>query len=168
MLRKLVIAIATKALLATTNVLLFAIKDSSNITRALFVIAKLFNRILFIFLLTIETILFFTKVESLDITKVTFVIGTKLILVIIKIITIDKLSSLRINIDLYLINNLIYYVKNDKTRLCISRNTKSIVIRATHNDYFYANYYRIHVKLNNTIYIYKLSRKLIIYIRHCF
>lgn len=157
MLRKLVIAIVTKALFTTTNVLFFTIKDSSNITRGLLVVVELFDYILSISFLATKTILFLTKAKSLNMTKVTFVTRTKLILVIIKIITIDKLLSLRIDINFCLINNLIYYVKNNRTRLCISRNIKSIVIRATHNNCFYASYYKVYVKLSNTIYIYKLS-----------
>ena len=43
---------------------------------------------------------------------------------------------------------------------------KKIILKITHDNNNYAKYYRAYVKLSETIYIHKLLRKLIIYIRH--
>lgn len=124
-----------------------------KITKALFainVLSTIAKTITKAHLLVIETL-------SLVIAKTRFVIEIQLNLFLL---------LRRININFYLINDFIYYVKNDKTRLYISCNIKNIIIRAMHNNCFYASYYKVYVRLSNTIYIYKLSRKLIIYIRH--
>lgn len=153
MLRKFVVAITTKASSTTTNVLFSTIKDLSKITKASSTIIESSSFIAFIFLVAIKTTSSLTK--------------AKLISIDIEITINKSLSSLYTSIDFYLINNLIYHIKSNKTQLCISRNTKSTMIKTTHNDYFHANHYRVYVKLNDIIYIYKLFRKLIIYIRHC-
>ena len=41
---------------------------------------------------------------------------------------------------------------------------KKIILKATHDDCNYAKHHRAYAKLSKTIYIYKLSKKLIIYI----
>lgn len=104
----------------------------------------------------IKAYLLIIEALSLVIVKTRFVVKVQLNLFLL---------SRRIDIDFCLIDNLIYYVKNNKTRLYIFCNTKSTIIRATHNNCFYASYYKVYVKLSNTIYIYKLSRKFIIYIQ---
>jgi len=144
MLYKLIIVVAIKvsSIIIKTIEALFAINVLSTIAKAI-----------------TRTHLLVIKALSLVIAKTKFIVEAQLNLFLL---------SRRINIDFCLINNLIYYVKNSKTRLYISRNIKSTIRRATHNDCFHASYYRIYVKLSNTIYIYKLSRKLIIYIRYYF
>jgi hypothetical protein len=144
MLYKLIIVVAIKvsSIIIKTIEALFAINVLSTIAKAI-----------------TRTHLLVIKALSLVIAKTKFIVEAQLNLFLL---------SRRINIDFCLINNLIYYVKNSKTRLYISRNIKSTIRRATHNDCFQASYYRIYVKLSNTIYIYKLSRKLIIYIRYYF
>ncbi len=143
MLRKIIIVVAIEV----SSTIVKATKESFAIN-ILFTIAKAITR----------AHLFIIEASSLVIVKARFVIKVQLDLFLL---------SRRIDIDFCLINDLIYYVKNNKTRLCIFRNIKSTMIRATHNDCFHASYYRVYVKLSDTIYIYKLSRKLIIYIRHC-
>ena len=64
-------------------------------------------------------------------------------------------------------NELIYHVKNDKKRLYISTSMKKMMLKTAHDDCNHAKHHRAYVKLSKTIYIHKLSRKLIIYIRHC-
>ena len=63
-------------------------------------------------------------------------------------------------------NELIYHVKNNKKKLCILILMKKVILKAAHDDCNYAKYYRIYIKLLKTTYIHKLSKKLIIYIRH--
>lgn len=142
MLCKLIIVVAIKvsSIIIKTIEALFAINILSTIAKAI-----------------IRTHLLVIKALFLVIAKTKFIVEAQLNLFLL---------SRRIDIDFCLINNLIYYVKNSKTHLCISCNIKSTIIRATHNDCFHTSYYRIYVKLSNTIYIYKLSRKLIIYIRY--
>ena len=41
------------------------------------------------------------------------------------------------------------------------------MLKATHDDCNYAKHHRAYVKLLKTMYIHKLLKKLIIYIRHC-
>ena len=41
------------------------------------------------------------------------------------------------------------------------------MLKIIYNDCNYAEYHRAYIKLLKTMYIYKLSRKLIIYIQHC-
>ena len=64
-------------------------------------------------------------------------------------------------------NRLIYYIKNNKKRLCILILMKKIMLKTTHDDCNYVKHYYTYVKLSKTIYIYKLSRQLIIYIQYC-
>lgn len=186
MLQKLFIAIAIKAIsiviesFSSTLSLSSITKIASFLTKALsrFTIkAKSILQKLFI-AIAIEAISIaielFNSISSLSsmttkivssLTKVSFrfIIKAKSISIIV-----DKfLLALRTNIDFYLMKELIYYIKNDRTRLCISRNIKSIVMKATHDDYFHANHHKVYVKLSDSIYIHKLFKKLIIYIRHC-
>lgn len=142
MLRKLIIVVAIKvsSTIVKTIEILFAINILSTIAKA---ITKAY--------LSIIEVLF------LVIVKAKFVIEAQL----------DLFLLLRhIDIDFCLIDNLIYYIKNSKTPLCISCNTKSTIIRAAHNNYFYTSYYKVYIRLSNTIYIYKLFQKLIIYIQY--
>ena len=64
-------------------------------------------------------------------------------------------------------DELIYHVKNDKKKLCISTSMKKMMLKVMYDDCNYAKHHRAYVKLSKTIYIHKLLKKLIIYIRHC-
>ena len=79
-----------------------------------------------------------------------------------------KLNSIYIasRIDFQLINKLIYHVKDDRSRLCISKSCVYNVLKIAHDDNFHVDYHRAYVKLSS-IFIRKLSRKLTIYIKHC-
>ena len=78
------------------------------------------------------------------------------------------LSRSLIDIDFSLKNDLIYHVKNEKKRLCILKNIEANVIKAIHDDCFHVSHHCAYVRLFEIVYVHKLSRKLIIYIRHCF
>ena len=71
------------------------------------------------------------------------------------------------NIDFCLKEGLIYHVKNDKKRLCISQNAKVDVLKTAHDNCFHVDHHRVYARLSDFVYVHKLSRKLIIYIRHC-
>ena len=42
-----------------------------------------------------------------------------------------------------------------------------MILKITYDDYNHAEHYCAYVKLSKIMYIYKLSKKLIIYILHC-
>ena len=67
-------------------------------------------------------------------------------------------------INFALRNKLIYYIKNDKEILCILASIEKIILKIIYDDCNYADYYCVYIKLSETIYIHKLSRKLITYI----
>ena len=79
-----------------------------------------------------------------------------------------------IDIDFRLINDLIYYLfeynnkKSKKSRLYILFNVIHDVFKLIHDDCFYVEHYCVYTRLIEFVYIHKLSRKLIIYIRHYF
>ena len=79
--------------------------------------------------------------------------------------TSNKFVHTRVNFVLQ--NELIYHVKNDKERLCISTLMKKIMLKTTYDDCNYAKHHRAYIRLSETMYIHKLLKKLIIYIRHC-
>ena len=89
----------------------------------------------------------------------------KLVASIKKKSTSNKFIHTKMNFVLQ--NELIYHVKNDKKRLCILTSMKKIMLKTAHDNYNHAKHHRAYVKLSETIYIHKLLRKLIIYIRHC-
>ena len=96
---------------------------------------------------------------------------------IISIKTILKISifnNYRIDINFRLIDDFIYYLfeynnkKSKKSRLCILFNVIHDVFKLIYNDCFHVEHYRVYARLIEFVYIHKLSRKLIIYIRHYF
>ena len=76
-------------------------------------------------------------------------------------------TYLKFEIDFQLINDLLYHVKKNYFKLCISKNSIHDVLKLIHDDNSHVDYHKAHVKLN-VVYIRKLSRKLILYIKHCF
>ena len=64
-------------------------------------------------------------------------------------------------------DGLIYHVRDDKKRLCISASMKKMMLKAAHDDCNHAKHHRAYARLSETVYIHKLSKKLTIYIRHC-
>ena len=98
----------------------------------------------------------------------------KQIILIKMILKTSIFNNYRIDIDFRFIDDLIYYLleynskKSKKSRLCISFNVIHDVFKLTHDDCFYIEHYRVYAKLIEFVYIHKLSRKLIIYIRYYF
>ena len=82
-------------------------------------------------------------------------------------------SNHRNDIDFRFIDDLIYYLleyDNEliKSRLCISFNAIHDVFKLIHDNCFHVEHYRVYAKLIEFVYIHKLFKQLIIYIRHCF
>jgi NAD-dependent dihydropyrimidine dehydrogenase PreA subunit len=71
------------------------------------------------------------------------------------------------DIDFSLKNDLIYLIKDDKFRLCISRNCEQNVFKITHDENFHAEQHRAYEKLIKNVFISRMSRKLHLYIKHC-
>ena len=80
--------------------------------------------------------------------------------------SVSDSAYLTSEIDFQLIDDLIYYVKNDQFRLCISKNCIHDVLKLAHDDNFHVDHHRAYDRLK-TIYIRRLFRRLINYIRHC-
>ena len=85
----------------------------------------------------------------------------------------NDVSQLKLNlvyiasrIDFQLINKLIYHVKDDRSKLYILKSCVHNVLKIAHDDNSHVDYYRVYIKLS-LIFIRKLSRKLIIYIKYC-
>ena len=89
----------------------------------------------------------------------------KLVASIKKKNTSNKLIYTKMNFVLQ--NELIYHIKNNKKRLCILTLMKKIMLKITYDNCNYAKHHRVYIKLSKTMYIHKLLKKLIIYIRHC-
>ena len=75
-------------------------------------------------------------------------------------------KSSNIDIDFILKNDLIYHVKNNK-RLCISASCKRAVFELTHDENNHAEYHRVYQQLIITIFMFKLSKKIRQYVKHC-
>ena len=89
----------------------------------------------------------------------------KLVASIKKKNTLNKFIYTKINFVLQ--NELIYHIKNNKKKLCISTLMKKMMLKIMHDNCNHAEHHRAYVKLSEMIYIYKLLKKLITYIRHC-
>ena len=72
------------------------------------------------------------------------------------------------NINFKFIDNLIYHCKNENNRLCIFNNCVQKILQIIHDDCVYVNYYRTYVKFVDLIYIKRLFKQLIIYLKYCF
>ena len=85
---------------------------------------------------------------------------------------VDKLklnsTYVEFEINFAFVDFFIYHIKNDNVRLCVSKNCVQNVLRITHNENYHAKHHRTYARLMKTIYIRKFSKRLIIYIRHCF
>ena len=72
------------------------------------------------------------------------------------------------DIDFRLIDDLIYYVKdNNSSRLCVFVNSEQNVMKLTHDKNSHVEHHRIYARIVKFVYIRHLSRKLIVYIKHC-
>ena len=72
------------------------------------------------------------------------------------------------DIDFRLIDDLIYYVKdNNSSRLCVFVNFEQNVMKLIHDENSHVEHHRIYARIVKFVYIRYLSRKLIVYIKHC-
>ncbi len=70
-------------------------------------------------------------------------------------------------IDFALKNDLIFHIKNDKKRLCISFICETDIFELAHDQNNHSDHHRVYFKLIDQIYILKLFRKIRLYIKHC-
>ena len=80
--------------------------------------------------------------------------------------TSETEKSSNIEIDFILKDDLIYHVKNNK-RLCISASCERAVFELTHDENNHAGYHRVYQQLIVTVFMFKLSRKIRQYVKHC-
>ena len=80
---------------------------------------------------------------------------------------IFKTKKIVTNINFQLHDELIYHVKKNIFRLCISSNCEQNVFQLAHDDCFHAKHHRVYARLIEFVYVHKLFKKLITYIRHC-
>ena len=81
-----------------------------------------------------------------------------------------KLDSIYVtsNINFKFIDDLIYYCKNESSRLCIFNNCVQNILQMIHDDCVHVEYHRTYVKFVDLIYIKKFFRQLTTYLKHCF
>ena len=77
-------------------------------------------------------------------------------------------KKIRININFKLIDDLIYYIKNDTRRLYFFVTIKKKVFRLTYDENAHFNIHRCYNRIMKTFYIFKLSKKIRRYIEHYF
>ena len=92
-----------------------------------------------------------------------------LLLTLRKLVVLTKKESesskfIYTEMNFVLRNELIYHIKNNRERLCISSLIEKIILKVTYDDCNHADYHRVSVKLLKIIYIHKLLKKLITYI----
>lgn len=73
---------------------------------------------------------------------------------------IKKNSSKTIEIDFVIKNELIYYIKNKRQKLCISINCEKIVFKLIYDANNHAKHHRIYQKLLNAVYMSQILRKI--------
>ena len=91
------------------------------------------------------------------------------------VLQIDRqASNRRTDIDFQLIDELIYHIheSNDyefeQSKLCIFEICQQNVFKIAHNDNFHVEHHRVYRRLMKTVYMSTMSRKLRMYLRHCF
>ena len=62
---------------------------------------------------------------------------------------------------------MIYYIKQLNARFCVSTNCIKNIFKIIHDLNVYAKYHKTYVRLIDIVYIYKLLKQFIIYIKHC-
>ena len=78
-------------------------------------------------------------------------------------------KKFRIDVDFELsFDDLIYYIENDIRRLCIFNSIKIKIFRLIHDVNAYADVHRSFNKILNTLYIFRLFKKIRRYVKHCF
>ena len=79
----------------------------------------------------------------------------------------ENARSAKTEIDFELKNELLYHKTNDKIRLCISTALKKNIFKLTYDSNQHAKIIRFYAHIVETLYIFKLSKKLKVYITHC-
>lgn len=69
-------------------------------------------------------------------------------------------KKFRINIDFKLIDELIYYIKNNTRRLCFFVTMRKKVFRLIYNENAHFDIHRCYDRITKTFYIFKLSKKI--------
>ena len=78
-------------------------------------------------------------------------------------------KKFRIDVDFELsFDDLIYYIENDIRRLCIFNSIEIKIFRLIHDVNAYADVHRSFNKITNTLYIFRLFKKIRRYVKHCF
>ena len=65
-------------------------------------------------------------------------------------------------------NDLIYQLKNDRERFCLSTFLKLNVFVIVHDQTSHINFHRCHQRIFETLYFYQLAKRLRLYIRKCY
>lgn len=85
----------------------------------------------------------------------------------------NLLQISRIDIDFQLIDDLIYHIHEnndydiDESRLCISKNCQKEIFKIAHDDNAHVDHHRVYRRLIEIVYMFDMSRKLCLYLRHC-
>ena len=79
----------------------------------------------------------------------------------------EKKNSKNIDINFEIKNDLIYHIKDNRQRLCVSFNCKKTVFELTHDQNNHARHHRTYQKFVNSVYMSKMSRKIRQYINYC-
>ena len=80
--------------------------------------------------------------------------------------TFETKKSSNIEINFILTNDFIYHVKNNK-RFCILASCEKAIFELTHDKNNHAEYHRIYQQLIITVFMFKLSKKIRQYVKHC-
>ena len=73
----------------------------------------------------------------------------------------------KIDIEFFLYDGLIYYIKNDKYQLCIPSFMEKEIFQIAHNNNTHEKKGRVIERIQKFFYIYYLNSHLDIYIQHC-
>ena len=74
---------------------------------------------------------------------------------------------IKTEIDFVMQKELLYHKSNDKLRLCISAAVEKNIFQIAHDNSQHAEIIRSYVRIFDSVYIFKLSKKLRKYITHC-
>ena len=80
---------------------------------------------------------------------------------------IFKVKKIVTDIDFQLRDELIYHIKKNIFKLCIFKNCEQKIFKLIHDDCFHVDHHRAYARLIEIVYVHKLFRKFITYIRHC-
>ena len=78
----------------------------------------------------------------------------------------SKLKKIYIDIAFEMNDELIYHV-DERRRLCISAACEQKIFRMTHDENQHSSRHRCYQRIIDTFYVFRLNRKLRLYIEHC-